>query len=102
MSGQFDPCGPYLQILNPPVENMKINKTLIAFLVASLLTVGLAFAGEAKAAAAKVAGCCAKAAKENKACTHGECCVAAAKAGNNCEKCGGSGKAEVKKADAKK
>ncbi|MSU23394.1 MAG: hypothetical protein EXS32_06160 [Opitutus sp.] len=81
---------------------MKINKSLIAFLVASLLTVGLAFAGEAKKDdAAKVAGCCTKAAKESKACGH-ECCVAAAKAGNNCEKCGGHGKAEVKKADAKK
>ena len=79
---------------------MKLKKIIAAFIVGSLLTAGLAFAAEKKKdaapAAAKIAGCCAKAAKDGKACGH-ECCVTAAKEGKNCEKCGGSGKAEVKK-----
>jgi hypothetical protein len=44
----------------------------------------------------KVANCCAKAKTDGKTCAHA-CCVEAAKAGNNCTKCGGSGKIEVKK-----
>ncbi len=80
---------------------MKLRNTLIALVAGSLLTLGTAFAADTKTDAAKVANCCAKAAKDGKACGH-ECCIAAAKDGKNCEKCGGSGKLEVKKADAKK
>jgi hypothetical protein len=47
-----------------------------------------------------VAGCCTKADAAGKTCAHA-CCVEAAKAGNNCTKCGGAGKIE-KKTDAKK
>lgn len=59
----------------------------------SLAAVGSALAADAHKDAApdsKQAKCCAKAAKDGKACEH-ECCVEAAKAGKNCEKCGGSG-----------
>jgi len=80
---------------------MKLRNTLIALVASSLLTAGVAFAADTKADVAKVANCCAKAAKDNKTCTH-ECCIAAAKEGKNCEKCGGSGKIEAHKAEAKK
>jgi len=79
---------------------MKIHKTLLALVVGSVLSLGIAYAADAKkdaaAPASKVAGCCEKAAKDNKTCTH-ECCVKAAKAGNNCETCKGSGPIEAKK-----
>jgi hypothetical protein len=78
---------------------MKLKNTIAAFVAVSLLAAGVAFAAEGKKEA-KVAGCCAKAAKDGKACGH-ECCVAAAKAGKNCEKCGGSGDL-AKKPEAKK
>ncbi|MBI5771124.1 MAG: hypothetical protein HZA93_25335 [Verrucomicrobia bacterium] len=78
---------------------MKLKKTIVALIIGSFLAAGLAFAAEGKKEA-KVAGCCAKASKDGKACGH-ECCVTAAKAGKNCEKCGGSG-ALAKKAEAKK
>ncbi len=79
---------------------MKSSKILAALVAASVLAVGLAFAADTKAPAAKVAGCCAKAQADGKACSHG-CCVEAAKGGDNCTKCGGAGKVE-KKAEAKK
>lgn len=70
---------------------MKKTKSLIAFAVVSMFAAGFAFAADAKKAdAPKVAGCCAKAKADGKACGHA-CCVEAAKAGNNCAKCGGSG-----------
>jgi hypothetical protein len=69
---------------------MKSPKSLVALVVLALLSTGLAFAGDDKKES-KAAGCCAKAEKDGKACTH-ECCAAAAKDGNNCEKCKGSGK----------
>ena len=79
---------------------MKIHKALLALALGSFLAVGLAFAADAKkdaaAPAAKVAGCCVKAAKDSKACGHA-CCVAAAKESKNCEKCGGAGAIEAKK-----
>lgn len=79
---------------------MKIHKTLLALAIGSVLSFGLAYAADAKkdaaAPAAKVAGCCAKSAKDGKACGH-ECCVAAAKDGKNCAKCGGAGAVEAKK-----
>lgn len=79
---------------------MKIHKTLLALVIGSVLSLGIAYAADAKkdaaAPASKVAGCCAKSAKDGKACEH-PCCVSAAKAGNNCEKCKGSGPIEAKK-----
>jgi hypothetical protein len=77
---------------------MKSSKTLLAIVALSFAAAGFAFAADK--AENKAGKCCANAAKEGKACSHG-CCVEAAKAGNNCTKCGGSGKIE-KKADAKK
>jgi hypothetical protein len=73
---------------------MKSPKKIVALIVLSLFAAGLSFAGEEKKES-KQAGCCAKAEKDGKACTH-ECCAAAAKDGNNCEKCKGSGKIEKK------
>ena len=78
---------------------MKSPKSILALVVLALLSTGLAFAGDDKKES-KQAGCCAKAEKDGKACTH-ECCTAAAKDGNNCEKCKGSGKTE-KKGEAEK
>lgn len=76
---------------------MKSPKSIVALVVLSLFAAGLSFAQEAKkdAPASKQAGCCARAEKDSKACAH-ECCTAAAKDGNNCEKCKGSGKIEKK------
>ena len=65
---------------------MKSTKSIIA--TASLFLAGAVFA---LAADAKVAGCCTKAKADGKTCAHA-CCVEAAKAGNNCTKCGGAGK----------
>lgn len=69
-----------------------------------LAIASLAFASFAFAAAGKVenktAGCCAKAEAAGNTCAH-PCCVAAAKDGNNCTKCKGSGKIEKKTADRK-
>ena len=81
---------------------MKSNKFLITLAVLSLFTAGITFAGEEKkeAPASKAAGCCAKSETKGEKCTH-ECCTEAAKAGNNCEKCKGTGKIE-KKEEAKK
>lgn len=70
---------------------MKSLKSLVALV--ALTAAGMTFAAEKTDA--KIAGCCAKSAKEGKACTHG-CCVEAVKAGNNCAKCGGAGKVETK------
>ena len=67
---------------------MKSSKSLIA--LASLFFAGVVFAATTES---KVAGCCTKATAEGKTCSHA-CCVESAKAGNNCTKCGGSGKIE--------
>lgn len=45
------------------------------------------------------APCCQKAKDAGKTCSH-KCCVAAAKSGKECEKCGGKG--DLKKSDDKK
>jgi hypothetical protein len=76
----------------------KITKPFLALAFASLFAAGAMFAADK--VENKVAGCCATAAKDGKACTHA-CCVEAAKEGNNCTKCKGSGKIE-KRTDAKK
>ncbi len=77
---------------------MKSSKSFLALIVLSLATAGFVFAADK--VENKVAGCCAKAMADGKTCAH-PCCVDAAKAGNNCEKCKGSGKIE-KKVEAKK
>ncbi len=83
---------------------MKTSKSLLAIFAGSLFAVSLAFAAnEPKkdaAAASVTAPCCVKAQADSKACTHG-CCVEAAKAGDNCSKCKGSGKIAKKAAPAK-
>lgn len=69
---------------------MKLPQFLLAFASASVIAVGLAFADPAKPAPAGTkGGCCVKAEKDGKTCSH-PCCVEAAKAGKNCEKCGGT------------
>jgi hypothetical protein len=81
---------------------MKSIKLLLSLAVLSLFAVGVSFAAEEKkeTPASKPAGCCAKSEAKGEKCGH-ECCVEAAKADNNCEKCKGSGKVE-KKPEAKK
>jgi hypothetical protein len=76
----------------------KSSSSFIALAIASMFVAGSMFAADK--AGSKVAGCCTKAQGEGKACSH-SCCVEAAKAGDNCAKCGGSGKIE-KKVEAKK
>ncbi len=75
---------------------MKFVKVLaaVAFAVALSTTLALAAdkAADKKAPPGKVAGCCAKAAKDGKACDHA-CCVEAAKGNKNCEKCKGTNEA---------
>jgi hypothetical protein len=67
---------------------MKSSKIL--FVVAALISTSFAFAADAaKDAAPKKGKCCVKAETDGKTCAH-ECCVAAAKAHKNCEKCGGT------------
>jgi hypothetical protein len=80
---------------------MKTLKKLIALAALALFAAGFVSAEEKKetASEAKPAKCCAAAEKDGKACSHG-CCVDAAKAGQNCGKCGGSG--AMAKKDAKK
>jgi hypothetical protein len=79
---------------------MKIKNMLAVLALASFVAGGSLFAADEKAPASKPAGCCAKAEAKGEKCSH-ECCAEAAKAGNNCEKCKGSGKIE-KKEEAKK
>ncbi|NBR86973.1 MAG: hypothetical protein EBY09_18525 [Verrucomicrobia bacterium] len=70
---------------------MKFVKVLAAVAFAVALTASLAVAADKKAEhpPGKVAGCCAKAAKDGKTCDH-PCCVEAAKNKKNCEKCKGT------------
>lgn len=73
-------------------QPMKFVKVLTAVAFAVALSASLAIAAEGdkkKTPPGKQGGCCAKAAKDGKACSHA-CCVEAAKNGKNCEKCGGS------------
>ena len=80
---------------------MKSLRLVLALAVAGFIAAAVQ-AGEEKkeAPASKAAGCCAKSEAKGEKCTH-ECCTEAAKAGNNCEKCKGTGKIE-KKEEAKK
>ena len=71
-------------------------KSLRIIGIIAIGSLGLLFAADAsKDAPAKQAACCAAAAKDGKACTHGQHCIDAAKAGLNCVTCGGSGAAPV-------
>ena len=76
---------------------MKSPKSLLAFALVSFFAAGLYAADKVES---KVAPCCAKAQADGKTCTHA-CCVEAAKAGDNCTKCKGSGKIETKAASKK-
>ena len=67
-------------------------KSIVTIAVLSLFAAGLTFGAEGKKASseAKPGKCCVAAKKDGKTCAH-PCCGEAAKAGNNCTKCGGSG-----------
>lgn len=82
---------------------MNPKKYLLPLVIATCFTVGGLFAAEAKKEApeSKPAGCCTKAEAKGEVCGHG-CCVEAAKADNNCEKCKGSGKKDKKEKKAEK
>ena len=93
-------------MVGPVVENklgkkeqpMKFVKVLAAVAFAVALSTTLALAADKadkKAPPGKVAGCCAKAAKDGKACDHA-CCVEAAKGKKNCEKCKGTNEEKKK------
>ena len=78
---------------------MKFVKVLVAVAFAVALTASLAIAADKKDEKhppGKVAGCCAKAAKDGKTCDHA-CCVEAAKDKKNCEKCKGTNEEPKKK-----
>lgn len=96
MRGGFDSRRPHQT--KPQYQMKKFSKSFMAVALASLFSASVMFAAADKAAS-KVAGCCTKAQADGKPCAHA-CCVEAAKAGNNCTKCGGSGK--IAKTDAKK
>ncbi len=68
---------------------MKFSKLVFSLLAAGAFALGAYAADPAKAPEGKKAGCCVKAEKDGKACSHG-CCVEAAKDHKNCEKCGGT------------
>ncbi|HEX9786322.1 MAG TPA: hypothetical protein VGA56_26800 [Opitutaceae bacterium] len=68
---------------------MKKLTALLALTIASIAFVGIARAEDPKPAEGKKAKCCEKAEAGGEKCSHG-CCVEAAKAGKNCEKCGGT------------
>jgi len=77
---------------------MKNLRFILALAVAAFAAAAVQ-AEEAKkedAPVSKQAGCCAKAEAKGEKCTH-DCCVEAAKAGDNCKDCKGSGKIEPKK-----
>ncbi len=76
---------------------MKSLRLIVASVVLAFTSVALCAEGEKKdkEMPAKAAGCCTSAEAKGEQCTHG-CCVEAAKAGNNCEKCKGTGKKEKK------
>ncbi len=89
MRGGFDSLRPHQ--FNPKIH-MKFSKILLV--VAALL--GASFASAVDAPASQKAKCDLKAEKAGKTCDHA-CCVASAKEGKNCEKCGGTNVAAAKK-----
>jgi len=81
---------------NPSRYPMKTLRLILTLAVAGFIAAAVQAEDKKDAPASKQAGCCAKAEAKGEKCTH-ECCVEAAKAGNNCEQCKGSGKIEPKK-----
>lgn len=81
-----------------PKQNKKMKTSKQLFVIIALLGASFAFAAETKPAApaGKKGGCCVKAETAGAACAH-PCCVESAKAGKNCEKCGGTNVAATKK-----
>lgn len=74
---------------------MKSLRLISAFAVVGFATAVLHAQASVEKKVSKAAPCCAKSEAKGEKCGHG-CCVEAAKAGNNCEKCKGSGKIEKK------
>ena len=75
---------------------MKNLRLILALAAAAFVAAAVHAEDKPAAPESKVAKCCAKADAKGEKCSH-ECCVEAAKAGDNCAKCGGSGKVEPKK-----
>jgi hypothetical protein len=75
---------------------MKTIRLVLTLAVVSLVTAAVQAEEKKDAAAPHAAKCCAKAEGKGEKCSH-DCCVEAAKAGDNCAKCGGEGKVEPKK-----
>jgi hypothetical protein len=75
---------------------MKNLRLILALAVAAFATAVVQAEEKKDAPAGQPSKCCAKADAKGEKCSH-ECCVEAAKAGDNCQKCGGSGKVEPKK-----
>ena len=81
------------------ISNLEIHSPMKSLRLFPILAIVLAFgysvsrAEDPKPAAGTPSKCCAKAAKDGKACDH-ECCAAAAKEHKNCEKCGGTNEAK--------
>jgi len=81
---------------------MKNIRLILALALAGFVAAALQAGDEKKEMpVAKPAPCCAKMEAKSEHCSHG-CCVEAAKAGNNCEKCKGSGKVADNHAQHKK
>jgi hypothetical protein len=80
---------------------MKNIRLILALAVLGLAASAIQAADAPPAAPeSKPAKCCAKASEKGEKCGHG-CCVEAAKAGNNCATCNGSGKIEKKPEEKK-
>jgi hypothetical protein len=81
---------------------MKTLRLMIAFAVVGLTATALQADDHKKdkEMPAKAAGCCTSAEAKGEKCSH-SCCVEADKAGNNCERCKGTGKKEKKPEEAK-
>lgn len=80
------------------VPHIPMKNVRLVLLLAVTAFVAAAVQAEDKkdAPAGKPSKCCASADAKGEKCSH-DCCVEAAKAGDNCKKCGGSGKTEPKK-----
>lgn len=75
---------------------MKTFRLVLTLAVAAFVASAVQAEEKKDAPVSKPANCCAKAEAKGEKCTH-DCCVAAAKDGNNCTDCKGSGKIEPKK-----
>jgi hypothetical protein len=75
---------------------MKNLRLALALAVAAFAAAAVQAEDKKDAPAGQPAKCCAKAEGKGEKCSH-DCCVEAVKAGDNCAKCGGTGKVEPKK-----